>query len=80
MQTLIPNYCIEVGNPFGRIRKKLEAEEESNIGRPTDTETRQHTQASLRPLTHEQQKTAWSGLSGRRWDEKLWKGGPGGEQ
>ena len=32
----------------------------------TETPTRQHTPADMRPLTHREQRTAWSGLSERR--------------
>jgi hypothetical protein len=64
---------------LNRERLKEAKEEGDSIGRPavstnldpqdlSDTEppTRQHTPAEMRLPTHRQQRTAWSGLSGRR--------------
>jgi hypothetical protein len=76
---LTPNHWTEVGNPYGRVRGKIEGAEVAGnpIGRTTlstnpdpselpETKppTKEYTQAGLRPLAHKE-KTALSGLSGR---------------
>ena len=72
-------------NPCGWISERLEEAEENNpIGKPgvssnldprdlSDTEppTRQHTPADMRPLTHIQQRTAWSGPQWKKIDLAL---------
>ena len=67
MQILTANHRTEMGDPYGRVRGRIEETEGDGnpIGRPTvstnldcwelpETEppTRQHTQAGLRPLAH----------------------------
>jgi hypothetical protein len=65
---------VKLGKGWKKLRRK---EEGDPIGRPavsinpdpgdlSDTElTMQHTVADMRPPTHIQQRTAWSGLSER---------------
>jgi hypothetical protein len=81
MQILTPNQWTEAGDPWSRIRERLEEAEEAGdpIGRAavstnldlrdlSDTEppTGQHTPADMRPPTHIQQRTAKPGLSERK--------------
>jgi hypothetical protein len=81
MQIFAPNQWTEAADLCCFIRGKLEEakEEVIPIGGPaisinldprylsdTATSTRQHTPADMRPPTHIQQRTAWSGFSQRR--------------